>query len=168
MKVKVYFKEDQTFVGTWMWYLVIVMMVFAMLGASIPLLLKGATESIVGMTIVALLSFGLLFLMHQSRLYVSIDPKGLYYRFPPFVSQERKLTLGDLSEIYVRKYRPLWEYGGWGYRYRFRAGRALSVNGNTGLQLVLKNGKRLLIGTQRPEAMKHAVKRLKENGGLNG
>ena len=87
MKGKVYFKEDQTFVGTWMWYLVIVMMVFAMLGASIPLLLKSATESIVGMTIVALLSFGLLFLMHQSRLYVSIDPKGLYYRFPPFVSQ---------------------------------------------------------------------------------
>ncbi|MHC4187375.1 MAG: hypothetical protein ACYSRQ_04200 [Planctomycetota bacterium] len=64
----------------------------------------------------------------------------------------------DLKECYIRTYRPIKEYGGWGIRYGFgESGKAYNVKGNQGLQLVFENGKRLLIGTQKPKRLLEAV-----------
>lgn len=168
MKGKLLFKEEQTFVGTWMWYLIIGISVVSVGGAAIGLVFKHDSEGYVGLIIAAIVTIGLVLLFYTSKLSVSIDQHNLYYRFPPFVNSEKLLSQGDIKELYVRKYKPIMEYGGWGYRFRFRSGRAINVAGDVGLQLVLKNGKKLLIGTQKPEAMKEAVRRLKENWGLNG
>lgn len=168
MKGKLIFKEEQSFVGTWMWYLVIGISVVSVGGTAVGLVFKHDTEGYVGLIIAAIVTIGLVLLFYTSKLSVSIDQDNLYYRFPPFVSGEKLLSQGDIKEMYVRKYKPIMEYGGWGYRFRFRSGRAMNVAGDVGLQLVLKNGKKLLIGTQKPEAMKEAVRRLKENWGLNG
>jgi hypothetical protein len=48
----------------------------------------------------------------------------------------------------VRKYKPLLEYGGYGIR-GFGNNRALNIAGKTGLQLIFKDGRKLLIGTQK-------------------
>lgn len=48
----------------------------------------------------------------------------------------------------MRTYSPIKEYGGWGYRITLKNGKAFNVTGNKGIQLVLKSGKKLLIGTQ--------------------
>ncbi|MEM6644087.1 MAG: hypothetical protein AAF616_13990, partial [Bacteroidota bacterium] len=98
-----------------------------------------------------------------SRLSTTIDSKALYYRFPPFVNKEKRLTGDDLQECYVRKYNPISEYGGWGYRIGIKNGKALNVAGKTGLQLVFKDGKKLLIGTQKEEEMRHAIEKLQQN-----
>jgi hypothetical protein len=50
----------------------------------------------------------------------------------------------EIEKISVREYSPLFEYGGWGIR-RGKSGRAYNVKGNIGLQLVLKNGKKILL-----------------------
>ena len=97
------------------------------------------------------------------RLQVSIDNSAIYYRFPPFIRVEKILTNLDIRTINVRKYRPIWEYGGYGFRVRFRSGKALNIAGKYGLQLVLSNGKRLLLGTQKPQELKQALVRLKES-----
>jgi len=52
----------------------------------------------------------------------------------------------------VRKYKPLLEYGGYGIR-GFGNNRALNISGNTGLQLVFKDGRKLLIGTKKGHEM---------------
>ncbi len=44
------------------------------------------------------------------------------------------------------------EYGGWGIRYGMK-GMAYNVSGNRGVQLEFETGKRLLIGSQRPEEL---------------
>jgi hypothetical protein len=50
----------------------------------------------------------------------------------------------------VRKYNPLTEYGGWGYRTGFgKKSGAMNVKGNIGIQIELSNGKKLLLGTQK-------------------
>ncbi|WP_420575954.1 hypothetical protein [Ekhidna sp.] len=169
MKGKIIFKEEQSFVGTWLFYLVIGVCVLATLGAAIPIWLEKETnEGIIGVVIAVVVCFGVIMLFVYSKLYVTIDDKAIYYRYPPFVNSEKKLTQADIKEAYVRKYQPIWEYGGWGYRIRPGKGRAMNIAGNQGLQLILSDGKQLLIGTQKPEAMKQAVRRLKENWGLDG
>ncbi|ARV16965.1 hypothetical protein BTO07_16995 [Polaribacter sp. SA4-12] len=62
------------------------------------------------------------------------------------------------NEIYkagIRTYLPISEFGGWGLKggFFFNKGRekAINVSGNIGIQLILKNGEKLLIGTQKKE-----------------
>ncbi len=168
MKGKLFFKEEQSFVGTWSWYLVIGITVLAVGGTTVGLMFSNDSEGVIGLIIAAIATGGILVLFYTSKLHVSIDQNRLYYRYPPFVNGEKSISKDDVKEIYVRKYKPIAEYGGWGYRYRLRSGKALNVAGNVGLQLVFKNNKKLLIGTQKPDAMKEAVRRLKENWGLDG
>ena len=168
MKGKLIFKEEQSFVGTWMWYLVIGIAILSVGGTAVSLAYTADTEGIIGLVITAVVTGGIIVLFFTSKLYISIDQNSLYYRYPPFVNSEKVITKDDVKEIYVRKYKPILEYGGWGYRFRFRSGRALNVAGNVGLQFVAKNDKRILLGTQKPEELKQAVRRLKENWGIDG
>ncbi len=168
MKGKLLFKEEQSFVGTWMWYLIMGISVLSICGAGVGLIYTSRSEGVISLIISAIVTGGILAIFYTSKLHTSIDQNTLYYHFSPFVGSEKKITKEDVKEIYVRTYKPIREYGGHGYRYRFRSGRALNISGNKGLQLVLTNNKRILIGTQKPEEMKHAVRRLKENWGLDG
>ncbi|UCE99299.1 MAG: hypothetical protein JSV82_09075 [Planctomycetota bacterium] len=96
-----------------------------------------------------------LFLLLKMQTKVHSD--GLYVRFFPFHIHYKKFTADDISECFARTYKPIREYGGWGIRCGFRSGRAYNVSGNKGVQLVLKNGKRLLIGSQKSELLAEAV-----------
>lgn len=168
MKGKILFEEKQSFVGTWMWYLVIVISVLSVGGTVFSWVYSNNPEGPIGTTIAAIVTIGVIVLFGTSKLYTTIDDHAIYYRYPPFVNSEKMLTRADIEEIYVRDYKPIMEYGGWGYRFRFRSGRALNVAGNVGVQILTSAGKRILIGTQKPEDLKWAVKRLKENWGMNG
>ncbi|MHC4338483.1 MAG: hypothetical protein ACYSTG_11155 [Planctomycetota bacterium] len=70
-----------------------------------------------------------------------------------------------MSECYARTYKPIREYGGWGIRYSFRKGigRAYNMSGNKGVQLVFKNGKKLLIGSQKPDELAQAINSIMKN-----
>ena len=64
----------------------------------------------------------------------------------------------EIEKISVREYSPLLEYGGWGYaEERVEEHIMYNVKGNIGLQLVLKNGKKILIGTQKAEELKQIL-----------
>jgi len=82
----------------------------------------------------------------QSRikLIVYIDKEGIHYRFPFFIRREKFIPKEQIVNYDVRKYRPLFEYGGWGYRTRFiyiSRGVAYNIMGNIGLQLYLVFGR---------------------------
>jgi len=167
MKEKIIFKEEQHFLNTWLFYLVLGCVTLAIAGMIIPIWIQRDTiESIAFPVVPLLIILAIILFFIRSKLYTIIDESAIYYRFPPFINYEKKLTKSDISELYVRKYKPIWEYGGWGYRIRFGKGKALNVSGNQGLQIVLSNGKGLLIGTQKPEQMRRVIKRLKENWGM--
>jgi hypothetical protein len=74
-------------------------------------------------------------------------------RLFPFHIRHVEIAVENVSECYARTYKPIREYGGWGIRHGFRRGigRAYNMSGNKGVQLVLKNGKKLLIGSQKPD-----------------
>ncbi len=70
----------------------------------------------------------------------------------------------DISKAYIREYKPVAEYGGWGVRGFFSSsGRAYNVSGNVGLQVELKNGKKILIGTQKQETIEELLARINKS-----
>ena len=91
------------------------------------------------------------------KLETEIRHDGLYVRFFPIHIHHKKIAPGELVDSYARQYRPIMEYGGWGIRCGFRGGRAYNVRGNKGVQLVLQNDKRLLIGSQKADELAGAI-----------
>ncbi|MET6991839.1 DUF6141 family protein [Sediminicola arcticus] len=109
---------------------------------------------------VLVLTILLLFLI---QLKTEIDERGVHYRFIPFHFKNKTITWGDIKECYVRTYSPIMEYGGWGYRLTFKNGKAFNVSGNEGIQLVLKSGKKILIGTQKESEAMVVITKYKKN-----
>jgi hypothetical protein len=90
------------------------------------------------------------------RLDTRVDAEGVHYRFFPFQIKYKLKRWDELEKAYVREYKPIHEYGGWGIR-GWGKDKARNVSGNMGLQLELKNGDRLLIGTQKGQEMESVV-----------
>lgn len=104
------------------------------------------------------LGFGIAFPagLALARLVTEVQEDALYVRYAPFHLAPRRFPLSDIRGVEVRTYRPLAEYGGWGIRYGLR-GKAYSVRGDRGVELELAGGRRLLIGSQQPEALARAL-----------
>ncbi|MFC1738831.1 DUF6141 family protein [Planctomycetota bacterium] len=126
------------------------------------------TQPIIRHIIVGILlpiTIAVLFLMLKLETQVRTD--GLYVRLLPIHIRFKRFSPDDLSEFYTRTYHPILEYGGWGIRYGWfwfgKPGKAYNVRGNKGIQLVLKNGKKLLIGSQRPEQLAQAISSVIQN-----
>ena len=84
----------------------------------------------------------------------TIKEDGINIIFTPFTNF--LIPFNKIKEYHIRQYRPIIEYGGWGIRVKLkgiRYGKAYTVSGTTGLQINLYNGKEILIGTQKPEAL---------------
>ena len=64
-----------------------------------------------------------------------------------------------MEQCYVRKYSPLREYGGWGVRGSFGKNKAYNVKGNQGIQIELKKGGKVLVGTQRKTEAQQVIDR---------
>jgi len=104
------------------------------------------------------LIFFMALLLALSRLELRVMEDRLLVKFFPFHWRFRVIMFDSLESIAVRSYRPLWEFGGWGLRFSLgKGGTAYTLSGKSGLQLVFKNGKKLLIGTRRPERLQEAV-----------
>ncbi|TVZ25442.1 hypothetical protein JM83_0354 [Gillisia sp. Hel_I_86] len=95
------------------------------------------------------------------ELRTKIDPIGITATFHPISFFSKHYNWSQIDKVYVRKYAPLTEYGGWGIRGLGEA-KAYNVAGNYGIQIVTKKKKRFLIGTQRPQDAEQVLKRYTE------
>lgn len=162
---KVLFKEEQQF-RQW-WNLIIVFgsvvsgIVFGIYALYMQVILgkqvgdEPAPNAVLVVLIVFLLFFLWVFL--RLKLEVWIDNKGIHYRFFPLIYKERIISFAEIKKCEIRKYNAIRDYGGWGIKRKLRWGRAYNVSGNIGLQLYLNNGKKVLFGTQKPQAMMYAM-----------
>jgi len=130
------------------------LLVRALMGPTPPESLAMALALVYWAVFGILFPFFFLWVLH---LTVEVREDGVYYRFFPFHRSFRRIPLEEIAQCFVRTYSPLWEYGGWGIRYSPRGGRAYTVQGNRGVQLVLRNGDRVLLGSQRAEELASAL-----------
>ncbi len=98
-------------------------------------------------------------ILYGIKLRTTIDEKGIYYQFMPFQLSKKMIFWNDIEHCEVRTYNSLMEYGGWGLRITARNGRAYNIKGSKGIQILLKSGKKILIGTQKEREAQEIITR---------
>ena len=155
------FREVQQFRQLWLWIFILglsAFLWFITIGALIDKSFDNKLPiALLWMIFLMSHSIGLPLLLYLAKLITEVRPDGIYYRFYPLHLKPRKIAFYELKTYYARTYRPFREYGGWGIRYAFSRGWAYNVSGNKGVQLELINGKKILLGTQRPEEFVSAI-----------
>ncbi|MEX0291453.1 MAG: DUF6141 family protein [Flavobacteriaceae bacterium] len=93
------------------------------------------------------------------KLRTEIDNRGIHYQFLPFHRNKKSIPWEEMESCRVRTYNAIREYGGWGFRASFGNGKAYNVKGNQGIQIALKNGQKLLLGTQKMKEAAQVIDR---------
>lgn len=104
---------------------------------------------------------GALIVFLGSKLEVRIYSDGIRYRYPVFIRKEKFISRDEIASVFVGKYNPLFEFGGWGWRIkRFGYKKAFNVSGSKGLRVTLNNGKQIVFGTLREAELRDAVNKM--------
>jgi len=148
------FEERQRITQWWVYALVIL----PMLPILVILILAGEIDTPEQVGLFFIIFLGTAGLIPLIRMDTKIDQQAIRVRLFPFHLKYRIYPWNEIESAEVRKYSPLGEYGGWGIRYGGKAkGWAYNVKGDRGLQIVLNDGKRVLIGTSSPNSMERAI-----------
>ncbi len=112
-----------------------------------------ALEGILILASIFSLVLGITLAMMRAKLELAISTEGVYVRYFPFQRRYVFLPFAVISEMYVRKYDAFSEYGGTGIKGS-RSNISYSINSSEGLQIVLKDNSRILIGTEMADHLK--------------
>lgn len=89
-------------------------------------------------------------LMYVWRLDTRYDAQGVRYRVWPFMTW-RTIRWSEIRRASVSQY----DYVGYGIRWNFgEGGWVYNVAGNQGLRILTTAGKRIVMGTQRPDELR--------------
>ena len=156
------FKEEQRFKQVWLIIILVICTIIPIISIIQKFLKENktiSTKEFIATIVVILVAISILFFF---KLTTKIDEKGIHYQFFPFHFSMKLIPWSEISKAGIRTYFPVSEFGGWGLRGGFffnkGKGKAINVSGNIGIQLELKNGEKLLIGT----LMKSEVTRVLE------
>jgi hypothetical protein len=96
------------------------------------------------------------------QLKTRIDEFGIHYQFFPFHLSMKTIHWKEINTATVRTYDPIGEFGGWGIKgglfWDKSKGKCMNISGDIGIQLVFKDGKKILIGTQKKEEATQVLK----------
>lgn len=88
------------------------------------------------------------------KLDVTVSAEAVDIYFRPLT--RRVIPVDQIAHFRARTYSPLGEYGGWGLR-GLGHNRAYNISGNQGVELVLMDGRIVLIGSRRAEELAEAI-----------
>lgn len=145
------FHESQRFINKGLSFTLFLLVLVFVTVAFLRGILRG--PEIIGPAIMVLVAY----LFYRLELTVEITNTELLIYFSPFI--RRRIPVSEIQKYETRQYRPIWEFGGWGIRRSWRGkGKAYNVKGNKGVQLELKNGESILIGSQKADALAEAIR----------
>jgi len=93
------------------------------------------------------------------KLNTRVDEKGIYYQFFPFHFNLKLIPWNTIDKCYIRKYIAISEFGGWGLKFGFfnKKKKSFTTKGTLGLQIILKNNSKILIGTQKKDELQRVL-----------
>ena len=115
--------------------------------------LSDVTLIAVGAIVLGLM-FALCFFFFSLKLETVVTSKGVFVRLFPLA--KRVIPFDEIVKCTPTTYSAIKEFGGWGVRSGAR-GKALTIYGDQGVELTLKDGQVLLIGSQRPGQLHQAI-----------
>jgi hypothetical protein len=149
------FEESQKFRQAWIWFIIagVNAIMIYQLFFSDPDVEIGSIHVLVLFVIIgvdAIFFFG--------NLKTRINNDNIQITFFPFINKPKVISWNSIDKAYIRRYNSFTEYGGWGIRRSWK-GRAYNTSGNIGLQLVLKSGRKTLIGTQKQKELEEFLEK---------
>lgn len=152
------FTEKQKFTQWWIWMIIVTMSAIALAGFVQQIILKrpfgDQPMSDLGIIIYSIIVTGFICFNYYMSLNTDINNNGIKMHFVPFVKKQVKWE--EVKSLNVVNYGFV---GGWGIRFGSSYGTIYNVKGKIGLAIELNNGKKFLIGTQKPEEMQQIVNR---------
>jgi hypothetical protein len=167
MMEKLLFQENQKFRQPWLYAILLgsdLLILYILIRYSVfeteEFDLAATIILIVTLFIMILLTLGFL----SIQLQTEIRQSGIFYRFKPFQKKFKEIRFEEIESVEVKRYSPIKEYGGWGFRIGGKKkGNAYNVSGNKGIYFVFKDGRKFLLGTQKPESVNKVLQRLTES-----
>jgi len=154
------YKETQKFTQVWLWVTLMSVSLATILPIAKSVFTETSTSTTNALVFLVILFFLVVLnaLFYLAKLETKIDKDQISIVFKPFINTPKAFRWDDIEAASVRKYNSFTEYGGWGIRNGWN-GKAYNTSGNQGLQLVLKSGKKVLIGTQRASDLEAYLKK---------
>ena len=154
-----YFTEKQRFKQWWLWLILFGLLCIPLYGIIKQLVFHVPFGS-KPLSDIGLLAFGLgmlLFCIFFRIMLLStiINKKFILIRFYPFVSKQ--ILWHDISEASLITY----GFVGYGIKLWTPYGTVYNIAGRWGLSLLLKNGKKYLVGTQKPDEIRIVLEKIK-------
>ena len=146
------FKETQKFSQWWLWLILLFIGALPILGIYKQLIIgeKFGDKPIsdLGLIIFAVFVFSLIAMFWFMQLKTEIDQNEIRMRFFPLV--KKRVSWEEIKNAEIVNYGFV---GGWGIRLSTKYGTVYNMKGNKGLAIALTDGKKFLIGTQKPEEL---------------
>lgn len=101
------------------------------------------------------IGIGLPALLLSIRMAVEVMSDQVVIRYRPLV--KRSIPAAEIVEAKARTYQPVKEYGGWGIKGWSRKNMAYNMSGHRGVELTLRDGRRVMLGSQQPEQLAQAI-----------
>jgi len=163
-----YYEEEQRFTNVrWLWFVLILIIL-------IPLLLtfndKGMNqEEIITLLLSTLFAaVPVVATLLYSKLQLRIDDVGIHYKFFPGVWKWKTITKTEIESFEFSAMKSIFEKLECGYRRNlFTHSIRMNITGKKFLRMKLKDGSKIKIGSENPEEMEWALKRLTTEDSLN-
>tara|TARA_B110000438_G_scaffold273098_1_gene292235 strand:- start:1311 stop:1784 length:474 start_codon:yes stop_codon:yes gene_type:complete len=156
MKI-ILFKENQKFNQKWLW---IILFLAAITPILILILDEGFKLDTSNFVLISMMLLPL-FLIYFTELRVEISRESLKYQFYPFHLKVYEIKHDEIETYDQITYSPLKDYGGWGINHTVK-GSAYNISGNKGVKMILKNGKKILFGSQKAKEFYEALNQTTE------
>lgn len=154
--MKPLFSEKQRFNQWWIWLIIIATSIFPFVGIYKQIINNEpfgdnpmSNNTLILTTVISLSLIALFLLM---RLETLITKEGISFKFFPFV--KRNYSFNEIESYKVIDYGFV---GGWGIRFTMKYGTVYNTRGTKGLFIKLKNGKTMVVGTQKPEELNKVI-----------
>lgn len=99
----------------------------------------------------------MLIIFFNATLEIVVDKNSISYRYFPVIRRWRRIEREIIESFEVQSY----YLRGYGIHYDLRGNKSITVKGNSGVQLTMLGGKKLLLGTQHPGELVTALNQMK-------
>jgi len=160
MKIKgeILFREVQYFRIKWVWWLIILCSL-GTIGGTVALGMterEQKTEAWMALAFVIPFEAAFLYLIYITRLETIISNEGVFYKWWPFQRSHRFISKEEIKSAQLRN-APALNYG---FHWLPGYGRVHNMAQGKGIQFILKNGRKVFLGTQKKSAFQTALEKI--------
>lgn len=151
MSEQLLFKEKQKLSHWWVWAVMLGTLGFIFWACWVLIVRGNLLQGLIPVAILLLIILWLAVI----ELKTTISTREIHAGFS-WLPASVHIPWDEVENAEIVKYQPV--LVGYGLRWTLKYGIVYNINGNMGLLLTLKNGKKRMIGTQQPEGVIQALK----------